>query len=118
MKMPQLRDLCRRHAIAYSGRVTKSDLFELVCQHFGIPTSGQSSDSQSVEKPSVPAPVAEAYKRLPSFPHITSGWSVESLRKIPHFTLSSVTDYLINGADKEYDGESLRCYKQLRVYQL
>ena len=120
LKMPELRDLCRRHSIVYSGRVTKSNLFDLVCQHFGISTSGQLSGvhSHSAEKPPLPEKVADAYKRLPSFSHIPAGWSVEVLLKIPHFCLSSVTSYLVDSRDKDYDGESLRCYKQLRAYQL
>ena len=40
LSMAQLRDLCRAVGIAFSGRVTKPDLFELVCQHFGLSTSG------------------------------------------------------------------------------
>ena len=37
---------------------------------------------------------------------------------MPHFTLEDVHKYLLNSPDKEFDGESLRAYKQLRSYQL
>ena len=40
LSMAQLRDLCRAVGIVFSGRVTKPYLFELVCQHFGLSTSG------------------------------------------------------------------------------
>ena len=119
--MEQVRGLCKAHGIAFGGRVTKLDLYYLVCQRFGIFTSGASTSGESqpsLEKPPIPGDVYEAYKKLPSFPHITSGWSVAALCKIPFFDLASVTDYLINSADKAFDGESLRCYKQLRAYQL
>ena len=32
--------------------------------------------------------------------------------------LDTSLQYLVDSADKEYDGESLRCHKQLRAYQL
>ena len=71
-----------------------------------------------MEKPNIPQEVIEAYRKLPSFPRLTSGWSVAALCKVPFFEISSVKEYLINSADKAYDGESLRCYKQLRAFQL
>ena len=37
---------------------------------------------------------------------------------MPYLTMSDLMDYLIWSKDKEFDGESLRCYKQLRAYQL
>ena len=105
---------------------TKSDLFELVCQHFEISTSGgvetsADASSNSAEKLSfdtLPADVQAAYRQLPSFASITSGWSVASLCRIPHFDAASVKQYLLNSADKSFDGDSLRAYKQLRTYQL
>ena len=43
---------------------------------------------------------------------------MQSLCKIPHFSIDAVKDYLLFSDNKEYNGESLRCYKQLRAYQL
>ena len=62
--------------------------------------------------------VRQAYKNLSSFTRIASGWSVPNLCQMPHFTLEDVHKYLLNSPDKEFDGESLRAYKQLRSYQL
>ena len=101
--------------------MTKVDLQLLVCQHCHISTSGDgasSSDGPSAEKPGIPGDVFEAYKRLPSFSHITAGWSVPTLCKIPFFDIDSVKSYLIDSPEKAFDGQSLRCYKQLRAYQL
>ena len=97
---------------------TKSDLFELVCQHFEISTSGgveTSADASSIsaEKPSLdtlPADVQAAYRQLQSFASITSGWSVASLCRIPHFDAASVKYYLLNSANKSFDGDSLRAH--------
>ena len=121
--MADLRSLCRRHEIVYSGRVTKQDLVEVVCNFFGLSTSGngrQQPDgtAESKEKAALPDDIRQAYAKLPSFTHITSGWSVTALCRMPHFTLEAVHDYLLNSPDKEYDGESLRAYKSLRAYQL
>lgn len=118
--MTELRDLCRSIGAQFSGRVTKSDLFYLACETLRISTSGEAVDESgaSSEKPSLPAAVRDAYGKLPSFSSITSGWSVEALCRMPHFTMSSVTDYLIDSPDKNFDGKSLRAYKQLRAYQL
>ena len=52
------------------------------------------------------------------FFHITSGWSVEDMCKLPHVQIDAVKQYLIDSPDKAYDSGSLRCYKQLRAYQL
>ena len=118
--MSELRDLCRRIGAAFSGRVTKSELFHLACQTLGISTSGEPVDDQSpsLGKPDLPAAVKDAYKKLPSFYSITVGWSVADLCRLSHFTISSVTDYLINSPDKSFDRNSLCAYKQLRAYQL
>ena len=40
------------------------------------------------------------------------------LCKIPFFDIDSVKSYLIDSPEKAFDGQSLRCYKQLRAYQL
>ena len=123
LSMAELRNLCRSVGIELSGRKTKADLFELVCQHFGISTSGDTDDATqpSAEKPSLaglPADVREAYGKLPSFTRITSGWSVAALCSIPHFDIESVKSYLLSSPDKSFEGESLRAYKALRAYQL
>ena len=124
LSMQDAQSLCKAHNIAYAGRVTKQDLYHLICQHFGISTSGAALNEGStdgnvtVEKPTIPQEVLEAYRKFPSFPRITSGWSVAALCKVPFFEISSVKEYLISGADKAYDGESLRCHKQLRAFQL
>ena len=118
--------ICAELLALPSGRVTKPDLFELVCKHFGISTSGgvetsADASSNSAEKPSLdtlPADVQAAYRQLPSLAIITSGWSVASLCRIPHFDAASVKHYLLNSADKSFDGDSLRAHKQLRAYQL
>ena len=93
---------------------------ERVSNFFSLSTSGAvgQATSCSEEKRALPQRVREAYRRLPSFTRITSGWSMQSLCKIPHFSIDAVKDYLLFSDDKEYDGESLRCYKQLRAYQL
>ena len=116
-KMPALRDVCKAAGISYSGRVSREDLFHPVRQRFGIATSGHSGAS-SREKPDLPPEICEAYGKLPSFPHVTAGWDVRHLCKMPHFTVDAVKEYLVNSADKEYDGDGLRAYKQLRAYQL
>ena len=116
--MQQVRELCKCLKICFSGRVTKQDLYLLVCDHFNISTSGGTGDCPSSEKPRMPPHVSQAYKKLPSFGHITAGWSVANLCKIPFFDISSVKEYLLDSPDKAYDGGSLRCYKQLRAYQL
>jgi len=119
LKMHGLRSLCGEHRIAHSGRVTKQDLVDLVCDFFGLSTSGESLPRlESSETPAMPEEIREAYKRLPSFTRITSGWSVASLCMMPHYTLEDVHEYLLNSPDKDYDGCSLRAYKQLRAYQL
>ena len=43
---------------------------------------------------------------------------MSSLRRIPHLNIGDVKEYLVNSKDKNFDGESLRAYKQLRAYQL
>ena len=91
----------------------------MACETLGISMSGSAVDtSSSSEKPSLPAAVREAYDKLPSFYSITAGWSVPALCWLPHFTMSSVTDYLVDSPDKSFDGNSLRAYKQLWAYQL
>ena len=40
INMAQLREVCRVYGVQHSGRVTKNDLFHLVCQHFNISMSG------------------------------------------------------------------------------
>ena len=118
LKMQGLRELCREFNIVWTGRVSKRDLFDLVCKHFALIPAGEGEEARvSGEKPSVPLEIEEAYKMLPSFPHITSGWSVSNLQKVPPISLAMIRDYLINSPDKAFDGESLRCYKQLRAYQ-
>ena len=37
---------------------------------------------------------------------------------MPHFTLEDVKEYLLFSPDKNFDGQSLRAYKQLRAFQL
>ena len=121
LKMDSLRRLCKSFSIDVpSGRVSKRDLFEAAAQHFNFPLSGSgpSGDVDSVEKRELPLHIREAYRRLPSFTRITSGWAIDNLIKLPPFTTESVKDYLLFSPDKDYDGESLRCYKQLRAYQL
>ena len=86
--MQQVRERCKCLKICYSGRVTKQDLYLLVCDHFNISTSGGTGDCPSSEKPRMPPHVSEAYKKLPSFGHITAGWSVANLCKIPFFLTS------------------------------
>ena len=66
----------------------------------------------------MPQRVRDAYRRLPSFTRITSGWSMQSLCKVSHFSIDAVKDYLLFSDNKEYDVESLRCCKQLQAYQL
>ena len=119
LKMDALRGLCKSCSIPFSGRVTKQDLLELAANFFGFSTSGRHESGEgSSEKPTIPVEVRQAYKNLPSFTRIASGWSVPNLCQIPHFTLEDVHEYLLNSPDKEFDGESLRAYKQLRSYQL
>ena len=120
MKMNVLRQLCRQFKIVIQGRVTRQDLLELVCNFFGFSTAGDDGQARpdSKEKRCLPQHVRDAYRRLPSFTRITAGWSVESLVKLPLFTIEDVKRYLLFSPDKEFDGESLRCYKQLRAYQL
>ena len=119
LSMDELRSLCKAMGIPHPGRVTKEDLCQVVCQRFRISTSGGAEGGPSLEKPAIDDPnVREAYRKLPSFSRITSGWSVPSLCKVPFFDLASVKDYLINSPDKAFDGQSLRCYKQLRAFQL
>ena len=109
--------MCARRLAFPTLDASRQDLVHLVCQRFGIATSGQSGAS-SMEKPDLPPEVRKAYGKLPSFPHVTAGWNVCHLCKMPHFTVDAVKEYLVNSADKEYDGDSLRAYKQLRAYQL
>ena len=85
LSMQDARSLCKAHNIAYAGRVTKQDLYHWICQHFGISTAGAALNEGSmhsnvtVEKTTIPQEMLEAYMKLPSFPRITSGWSVPSL---------------------------------------
>lgn len=126
MKMPQLRAVCKAFKIAYSGRVTRQDLLEVATNFFGFSTSGGTVTGghdvaaavSSAEKRELPQEIRDAYRKLPSFSHITAGWSVAALVKIPHFTMDAVNEYLLFSPDKSYDGDSLRAYKQLRAYQL
>eukprot|EP00117_Sycon_ciliatum_P003205 scpid48385/ scgid5218/ len=118
LRMQGLRQLCKDFNIPYQGRVSRRDLYLLICEHFHLSTAGEGVPDEEADKPALPKPVMAAYKKLPSFSHITSGWSLSRLTKIPFFITEAVKHYLLNSPEKDYDKESLQCYKQLRAYQL
>ena len=118
LRMQGLRQLRKDFNIPYQGRVSRRDLCLLICDHFHLSTAGEGVPDEEADKPALPEPVMAAYKKLPSFSHIASSWSVSRLTKIPFFTTEAVKHYLLNSPDTDYDKESLQCYRQLRAYQL
>ena len=48
LKMQGPRELCREFNIVWTGRVSKRDLFALVCKHFALSPSGEGDGGQNV----------------------------------------------------------------------
>ena len=94
LRMEGLCQLCKA-SIPYLGRVSRRDLYLLICEHFHLSTAGEGVPDEEADKPALPKPVMAAYKKLPSFSHITSGWSVSRLTEIPFFTTEAVKHYLL-----------------------
>ena len=105
-----------------SGRATKVDLQQKLCLALKISTTGVIDSLSPLVKASIPPGVIPFYQRVGSFAAVSTSdaklWT-KDLQSCPDcFCYERLENYLINCPDKAFDGDSMRSYKAIRVYQL